>query len=80
MKLTRPVWWCYILNLGTVIEAIVNVFKTSVIYYEREIFQNYFFKPSYAQFVSLKTNNSIFKQILKSYFRLQTLAQQLPIL
>ena len=43
MKLTRPVWWCYILNLGTVIEAIVNVFKTSVIYYEREIFQKLFF-------------------------------------
>ena len=42
--------------------------------------KNYFFKPSYAQFVSLKTNNSIFKQIWKSYFRLQTLAQQLPIL
>ena len=42
--------------------------------------KNNFFKPSYAQFVSLKTNNSIFKQILKSYFRLQSLAQQLPIL
>ena len=27
--------------------------------------KNYFFKPSYAQFVSLKTNNSIFKHFKK---------------